>query len=58
MRYTVKKFGETGLHITLSKKSFKEGDVVEIKTSGEDEVTEERVREIVREEIEGLQQRY
>lgn len=43
MKAIVKRFGETGLHITLSKKMFVEGDTVEIIKKGELEKLIERI---------------
>jgi hypothetical protein len=64
--YTVKKFGNGGLHIVLRKKEgHKEGDVVEIKGKAEQSVELERVfrrmlekygPEMVRAEVESMQQ--
>lgn len=53
MKYTVKEYGNTGLHILLSKKFYKKGDVINIPLPEEkDKLTENRVREIAQEEIE------
>ena len=48
MKLTVKKFGR-GLHVYLTKRLFKEGQVVEVITPEEGE---ERIKKIVRDVIE------
>jgi len=50
MRITarVRKLSETGLYVGVSKKHFKVGDEVVINKVGEEELTEDRVRELIR----------
>ena len=56
MKYRVAKFG-TGRHIILPKE-FNIGESVDVQTPEGEELTENRVREIVKEEIESLRREY
>lgn len=59
MEYKITEYGKGGLHITLKKSSgFRKGQIVEIKNPDNEGLTEKRVREIVREEIEKLRGEY